>query len=460
MTRRLAALVALFALAASPAASAQESPHAHAGADTTRLRLPDLLAEVARANPTLQAARLGADALAQVGEQVGARPDPTAALMVAPFPVLTARGAQRSQWRVEQPLPWPGTLGLRERSADLAAEVAGYEADALALDLVFETRRAYYDLFHAHHVRGVLVAYQARLGAFTEAAAVRYEVGRGPQNAILQVQLEGERIAERLFRLDAHQTEALQTLARLADRPDLVGSPVTVAPPELPDSLGALVDLALRQRPEVLALDVDRQRAEAEVALAQKAFYPEFAVGVTYTDIADRELPATADGRDALGFTVSARIPLDRGRRRARLEETRLRVAQVEAREEALDTSLRTQVATLAERARQARRTLDLFEHRLTPLAATTVESTLSSYTTGQADYLAFLDAERTRFEIALAAVDARHHVLVASAALLRALGAAPRADVVSDAIPGAPHDHTVPAGHTPPPVPDTPNDR
>ena len=438
MTRRLAALAALLAL--SPSARAQEAPHAHAGADTTRLSLPDLLDEVARANPTLKASRLGAEALAQIGEQVGARPDPTASLMVAPFPVVTARGAQRSQWRVEQPLPWPGTLGLRERSADLAAEVAVYEADALALDLAFETRRAYYDLAHAHHVRDVLVAYQARLGAFSEAAAVRYEVGRGPQNAILQVQLEGERISERLHRLEAHRTDALQTLARLADRPDLVGSPVAVTLPAVPDGLDALVALALRQRPEVRALDVDRQRAETERALAEEAFYPEFAVGVTYTDIADREVPATADGRDALAFTVSARIPLARGRLRARLEETRLRTAQVEARQEALDAALRTQVATLAERLLQARATLDLFERRLTPLAATTVESTLASYTTGEADYLAFLDAERARFEIALAAVDARHRVLVASAALLRALGTGDALDTTGP-VPDAPQD-------------------
>ena len=422
MTRRLAALGALLALAA-PAAPAQESPPAPVGADTTRLRLPDLLAEVGRANPTLQASLLEAGALSQIGAQVGARPDPVASVLVAPFPVVTARGAQRSQWRVEQPLPWPGTLGLRERSADLAAAVAGYEAEALALDLAFEVERAYYDLVHADHVEGVLRTYQARLDAFAEAAAVRYEVGRGPQGAILQVQLEGEQIAERLYRLAAHRTEALQTLARLADRPDLVGSPVAVAPPALPDSLDALLARALRERPEVRALETARERARTEVALAEKAFYPDLSVGVTYTDIADRELPATADGRDALAFTVSARIPLARGRLRARLEETRLREAQVAAREAALQTQVETQVTTLAERARQARETLRLFEDRLRPLATSTVETTLASYTTGETDYLAFLDAERTRFGVQLAAVDARHHVLVAVAALRRALG-------------------------------------
>ena len=338
------ASVVRIALLAGLAAAA---PHARAQAPDT-LRLDAVLGALYADNPTLQAARLDARALARRGDQVGALPDPTASVMVAPYPILTARGAQRSQWRVEQALPWPGTLALRERSADLGAAVAGAEAEVLALDLAFETRRAYYDLLHAEHVEAVLLAYRARLGAFAEAAAVRYEVGRGTQGAILQVQMERERIAERLHALAAHRTTALQTLARLADRPDLVGAPVAVAPLAVPDSLDALIERALADRPEIRALDLDRQRAEAEVALAQKAFYPEIALGVTYTDIADRAAPVTADGRDALAFTVSARIPLNRDRLRARVEETRLRVAQVEAREEALATSLRTQVVTLA----------------------------------------------------------------------------------------------------------------
>ena len=69
-------------------------------------------------------------------------------------------------------------------------------------------------------------------------------------------------------------------------------------------------------------------------------------------------------------------------------------------------------------------------------MANATVESTLSAYTTGEADYLAFLDTERTRFEIGLAAADARHRLLLAAAALYRALGET----VTDEALPDAPH--------------------
>ena len=113
----------------------------------TMLSLDALLAEVDAANPSLRAARLEAAARAEVGDQVGALPDPTVSLTAFPYPLVTALGAQRSQWRVEQMIPWPGTLGLRERSADLGAEVAEHEAEVLALDLALQVKRAYYTLY-------------------------------------------------------------------------------------------------------------------------------------------------------------------------------------------------------------------------------------------------------------------------------------------------------------------------
>src|SRR5690606_22149418 len=165
--------------------------------DTTALRLDALLAEVAEASPALRAARLEAAAMAQVGAQVGALPDPLASLTVVPYPLVTADGPQRSLWRVEQTLPWPGTLALRARAADYAAEAAGHEADALALDLALQVKQAYYELYRLQRTDALVRRFEARLGAFAEAAAVRYEVGRGPQGAILQVQLARDELAER-----------------------------------------------------------------------------------------------------------------------------------------------------------------------------------------------------------------------------------------------------------------------
>ena len=420
MTYRLAARVVLLACLAVPALG----PPARAQTPDT-LRLDAVLGAVYAGNPTLHAARLDARALAQRGDQVGALPDPTASVMVAPYPVYSARGTLRSQWRVEQPFPWPGTLGLRRDAADAGAEAGRYRAEAVALDLAQAATDAYAALYRAQEAAEIVRAFQVRLDAFAEAAAVRYEVGRGPQGAVLQVQLERQRLGERLLEIDRRREAAVQVLARLLDRPGLAvaGRVVAEAPP-LPD--GAALDaLALGLRPELAAAAAAVAQAGAEVALAEKAFYPDLGLGVVYTDVGDSRVPASADGRDAFGVMASVRIPLQRGRLRARLEEARLRREAAEARARATETEVQTQVADALSAARREAETVALYEGTLLPQAETTVESALAGYTTGAVDFLAFLDAERARFGVQLGYADALARQFAAAADLTRALGTA-----------------------------------
>lgn len=422
MVFSFAARRALLACALLAAATARaQAP------DTTILRLDVLLDEAEAANPTLQAARLEAAALGQIGAQVGALPDPTATVTLLPYPIATGVGSQRSEWSVMQELPWPGTLALRAREADLTAEAAGHEAEALALDLALEVRQAYHALYQTQRTEALVRAFSDRLDAFAEAATVRYEVGRGPQGAILQVGLERERLRQRLLDLDARREAAVQMLARLTDRPDLaLAGTLALEPPPLPEFDEALVQTALSLRPEVRALEAAEARAEASIALAEKAFYPDLGVGLMVMDMTDDGMMGTAERvASGVGIMFSARIPLQRDRLRAGLEEARLRRAQVEARQAALETAIATQIAEAVYTARREAETLRLFRERLAPQAQATVESVLAAYTTGEADYAALLDAERARFEIQLGLEEALGRYLDATARLERALGGA-----------------------------------
>jgi outer membrane protein TolC len=425
---RGAAFLAALALAAPlraqvPDTSVPDLAVADVGApDTATLRLSDLIGQAASANPALAARLAGADALATRAAQDGALPDPTVALTGFPLPILTARGAQVAQLRAEQMMPWPGTLGLRARRADLASQAAYLDAEAFRLDLALAVRLAYHRLYEVDRTRDLVESFAQRLDAFTDAAAARYEVGRGPQGAILQLDLQRERLRARLLMLDAERQSALQSLARLTDRPNLVLlSAVDVAPPApLADSLAAA---ALADRAEVQAARLAEARAAAGAELARKAFYPDLGFGLMYSLVTERDMPPTADGRDALGLTVMARVPLQRERLRAAAQEAQARRREAAARRDALETEIATQIAELAYVAERRAETVALYRERLIPQADLTVESLLAAYTTGQVDYLAFLDAERTRFDLLVAAEEAAARLLDARARLDRALG-------------------------------------
>ncbi|NBC16586.1 MAG: TolC family protein, partial [Bacteroidetes bacterium] len=365
------------------------------------LDLPALLAEVRANNPSLRAARLDAEAQATRTRQVSALPDPMAGVTVQPFPVYTARGAQRSQWRVEQAIPFPGKRALQGDVAALGADVAGREAETLAEDLALEAKQSYYVLVRIQQQAALVASFQEQLRTFEEAAATRYEVGSGTQQAILKAQLERNRLALQLSTLAEDRQAALETLSRLAGRP-LRADSVAVPPlptPALPPP-DTLLAVALQQRPEAEALRLARERAARQQALAQKQFWPDVTLSLTYIDVVESDIPPNADGRDALALGAGVKLPLWRDKLRAGVEEAQVRQRQVDARTEALEQALRTRIADLTQRLTQQRARYDLLTGTLIPQAETTLEATLSAYTTGRTDFLDLLDAERTLFRL------------------------------------------------------------
>ena len=406
-----------------PATAFGQTP---AASDTLQiLDLPALLAELEANNPSLKAARLNAEALGTRPRQMAALPDPAFMVMVQPWPVATARGTQRTQWRVEQQVPYPGKRALRGEIAALGAEVAAFEVHTFAQDLILEVKQSYYDLYRIQEIDRLIATFQDQLRDFEEAAATRYEVGAGTQQAILKAQLERNRLDLRREQLAEQRLSVQQRLAWLLDRPDtaLLGGQVRVTPPPSGLDTTRLLALALEQRPEAQALHRADLRAQRQIDLARRAFRPDFAFSLTYFDIADSDIPASADGRDALGLGLGVKVPLWRGKLRAGLEEAQVNQRRTATRVAALETTFRTQIEDLVGQHERQQRRLDLFEHALIPQAETTLEATLSAYTTGRTDFLDLLDAERTLFNLRLDQTETYARALKTTAALERALG-------------------------------------
>lgn len=423
-----ASLFAVFWL--NTASRAQD--HVHADPTAERITINKIVELIASENPTLRAARLHAEALGTVPDQVSSWPDPTFGVAYQPIPMLTAHGPQRSEWMVEQMVPFPGKLALRESIASLDARAAAYDADALLEDAILQAKEAYFELYRLHETEGLIANFEADLQSFEESAAVRYEVGQGSQQALLKAQLEKNRLLQHLHHLAAARRQAAEALARLTNHPEgphffLVTEPV------LPRMEGlesiALMEAAIDIRPEFAALEAAAERSAYQVELARKEAYPDVGIRVTYHDVAAGDMP-NATGRDAVAVGASIKIPLQRGRINAAIEEARIRRDEVAARQEALRTETRTKIEELLAAIHHEAESIDLYESTLLPQATSTVEATLSAYSTGAAGFLDLLDAERTIFSLRSGYVDATARYLTLAARLERVLGVRSLADL------------------------------
>ena len=408
----LAALVVIGAAAAQPSDSV--------------LTLQAVLDGVRIDNALLRASHLEVTALATRARQQSSFSDPTAMVGYQPFPLLTARGVQRSQWRVEQKIPYPGTLALRGEVARLDAAVAGHEAETLEADLFLEAKHAYYELYRIQQQELRIRAFQQRLQVFADNVAARYAAGGGAQHRILQIQLSRNMLDRTVLVLRAQRSAATQTLARLLNRPALSTPAVTIiveSPLTMDLEEAAALETALALRPEAAALDVAAERANALVALAHKKFRPDFSLSLTWFDIGTSKVLPSANGRDALAVGVSLRLPIHRDRMRAAVEEARVRQNQIHARKEALETAVRTQITDMAGRIDEAASQLLLYRETLIPQAETALRAVLNAYATDTADVSDLIDAEQRLFELGTGYEDTVAHYLKATAALERALG-------------------------------------
>ena len=380
------------------------------------MHLADLLVEVRAQNPSLRASQEDALALETVRRQVSALPDPMFMGMYQPSPLMM-------EWRLEQTFPFPGKLGLQGDIADLGATIADYDVETLEQDLVARAKDAYYELGRIQEQIALTREFQQRLSDFEEIAATQYEVGTGAQQSILKAQVEKNSLTQRLIELEERQRSTLEALSWLTNEPIRGPLRVRIEAPEvaLPEE-DVLAQVAAARRPEVAALRTAGRRAEKQIELGRKQYYPDIGLNATYFDLgASNQMSAT--GRDAVAVGFSIKLPVQRDRIRAQIEEAQARAMGVESRQEALETSFTTQIADLQYQIRQEAEQLALYRDLLLPQALTNVEATLSAYTTGRTDFLNLLDSERMLFQLRVGHEDAVARYLKATAALERALG-------------------------------------
>ncbi len=430
MKRPYLTYAALALLAVSFGLAAPQPVRAQVGAarDSVRiLDLPSLLAEAQTNNPSLRAMQTQARAMATRPRQVSALPDPTIMAGYRPLAIAGVDGSLPATVQAQQMIPYPGKLRLMGEVATFGAEVAERQTDVLALDLDYQIKEAYYELFRIQEQDRLIAAFQEQLEGFEEAAAAQYEVGQGLQQAILKAQLEKNALARKRLDFAAMRRLLVERLARLTNRPTLALDQelIVLVRPELGYSLTLTPEEALAQLPEAEALRAGMKQADTEVALAKKDYLPDFMIGAGLMDMMAMGTPVAPLGNlgSRLGIEFGVVIPLQRGRRDAALEEARLRRRELDEHFEALQIRVETEYNSLRTRLEEDHRALALYENTLVPQAEVTLSATLSAYTTGRTDFLDLLDAQRMLFDLQMDYEETYASYTKTRAALERTLG-------------------------------------
>jgi outer membrane protein len=331
-----------------------------------------------------QAREEGARATVQV-RQAASRPSATATAgyartnHVVPFGFPTPDGRLNilypdvpdnfsSRVGAQWPIYTAGRLDALERAASAEANAAGADIDTTRADLRFEVTRAYWAVATSREAVRVLQESVSRADAQVRDARERLDVGLVPPSDVLT--FEAQRSSEELQLIEANNLleSNLIDLRRLigvepdaiielADTLDSPGGTVprdaatqgTVPMPDVKSEAATapLVAEALKQRPELRALALRFEGAQAREEAASKGRRPNFALGGGY-DFA-KPNPKIFPREDVwqTSWDVSLNMSwniFDSGRTKAEVAEAVAAARAIEARQKELDTVVSAEV--------------------------------------------------------------------------------------------------------------------
>lgn len=362
MTRVLTTLI--LAIACAETAAAQ--------APTLRVTVDGAVARAFEASHRLAEARArqdGATATVQI-RHAAARPTATASAGYTRTNHVDEFGFPTGDGRINILYPdvpdnfitrvgaqWPiytaGRLDALERAAAAEAGAAGADLETARADLRFEVTRAYWAVATSRDALRVIEESVARADAQVRDARQRLDVGLVPPSDVLT--FEAQRASEELQRIDAANLleSSLIELRRLmgvdpeaavdlADRLDMGTVPVTNVKRSVEAAETAtLVTEALQQRPELRALSLRFDGAQARQAAAATGRKPTVALGGGY-DFA-KPNPKIFPREDIWqsSFDVSLNLTwtiFDSGRTKAEVAEASAAARAIEERRKELGT--------------------------------------------------------------------------------------------------------------------------
>jgi cobalt-zinc-cadmium efflux system outer membrane protein len=363
--------------------------------------LDSLVHEAFQNNPEIKAAKARWGASTKRPIQEGTLPDPMIGVswQNVTFDKITLDSIPMSMLRisVEQEIPFPGKLSLKEKIASRGSEAEEKSYQATERKVIADLKTAYYDWYLAEKSIEITQKNKELLQKFTKIAEVKYEVGKGIQQDVLKAQVETSKIMEELevFKQKKKIIEARikSILNRPQDSP--LGSPENIKNTPLTLTSEDVSKLTNENAP-ILSMK-ERQIAKDEEALklAQKELYPDFFVGAS-PGIMGRP----GSGVDGVWeVSLGLKVPLYFWRKqKPGIQEAALELKGAQEEYSSTNQQLNYGVKENYLNAKTAENLMKLYKKGIIPQSKLALESAVSGYQVGAVDFLTLIDNMVTLF--------------------------------------------------------------
>src|SRR5438552_437818 len=357
------------------------------------LRLDAVVAEALKQNPEIEAARHRWKAAQERAPQAAALDDPEAKIEFWNTPEnLDITRTGNTIFGLSQRFPYPGKLGLKERVAVQEAEMALSLLRGKEREVAAAVKTVSFELFFAHKAIEVHHQQIDSLKDFFAVANARFRAGKGAQVDVLKASVELSKLFNELPVLEQQRESGKAKLNVILNRvpQSPLAEPLEPTGPRARQTLEDLQQMAIQNRPELLALNIEIARSQTAIALAQKQYYPDFNIMVSRFQ--------NFGQRDGFGGMVTMSLPFSfwtKPKYDAGVREAAANQDSVKASYQVLKNQVLFEIKDLLVKIEAAEKLLTLYKTTIIPQAQQTLESARVNYQTGKVEFLTLLDAER-----------------------------------------------------------------
>jgi cobalt-zinc-cadmium efflux system outer membrane protein len=304
---------------------------------------------------------------------------------------------------INQELPLYGKLRLRREAGQREAEAAQRQRDNTARLLKDEVSTLALD-FSLTAKRQELAAELIKLNRdLVTIAGERFKAGDIPELDLNLTKVELARAESRLLEVERERIPLRIQIASLTglkendvNLSDKLFTPITSPIPQ------DLVKQALASRPDLLALALEREKAETENRLAKAEAIPNLTVGLfAQWQRGSTELGgmSSTSSDTQLGLRLSMPIPVfDRNKGGRAAAQSRLDAA--DSHRLAMERTITAEVEAAISRLASSERILSLLEQGIIPQLTENLKLTQEAYRLGEVGILSVIDEQKKFFEV------------------------------------------------------------
>jgi outer membrane protein TolC len=384
------------------------------------LELDTLIKEVIERNPNLQAVRERINAAQIASSRARVLEDPRLDIMTENTPFKKESELNKMiSYQVTQEFPFPGKRALRKKIADQSIELVRAEELTTVLDLVFQTKKIYYELYFNQAERRINEKNRDVIRRFVDGATFRYKTGIGEYHEVLKAQVEFEMLQSEYLSLEMERKSMMAMLNAVLDLPPMTetGEPVEAFTQARNFKYEELEKIAMQNRPELSGMQamIIEQRTMAD--MARREYYPDFMLSALYQQ-------NTGGMENAWGVGVGISLPIwIEKKQKSELREAESKASAFESSLRGMRAMIRSEIQDALIKVQNAEQRISLYKESIIPSTLQTLESIESKYRAGKENFIMLLDTRRQLQEIELSYERARVEREEFIAGLERAVG-------------------------------------